>query len=91
MNVSKSAYIIFTTRHVTNTQIIINDESISTTNNVKYLEIHLDKRMTWKAHVTAKSGSETTKNGLITGLQITINNKQQNATIQSSYNTHLDL
>ena len=37
-----------------NTQIIINSESVPTTNNVKYLGMHLNKRMTWKAHITAK-------------------------------------
>ena len=54
INASKSTHIIFTTRHVANTQITINNETISTTNNVKYLRMHLNKRMAWKVHITAK-------------------------------------
>ena len=54
MNVSKLTPIIFTIRHVANAQIIINNESIPTINNVKYLGMHLDIRMAWKAHSTAK-------------------------------------
>ena len=54
MNASKSTHIIFRTKHVANTQIIINNETILTTNNVKYLGMYPDKRMIWKAHITAK-------------------------------------
>ena len=49
MNASKSTHMNFTTK----TQIVINSEMILTTNDVSYLGMYLDRRMTLKAHVTA--------------------------------------
>ena len=53
MNASKSTHMNFTTWNVAKTQIVINSEMILTTNNVSYLGMHLDRRMTLKGHVTA--------------------------------------
>ncbi|KAK2578298.1 hypothetical protein KPH14_011920 [Odynerus spinipes] len=54
MNASKSTYVIFTTRRVTNTYVTIDNEIIPTADEAKYLGMHLDKKLTWKAHLTAK-------------------------------------
>ncbi|CAK9827570.1 Probable RNA-directed DNA polymerase from transposon BS [Anthophora retusa] len=54
INASKSAHIVFTYRRVPEVPIIMNGETIPTTNEVKYLGMHLDKRLTWKPHLTAK-------------------------------------
>ena len=53
MNASKSTHMNFTTWNIAETQIVINSEMILTTNDVSYLGMHLDRRMTLKAHVTA--------------------------------------
>ena len=53
MNASKSTHMNFTTWNIAKTKIVINSEMILTTNNVSCLGMHLDRRITLKAHVTA--------------------------------------
>nr|XP_012139058.1 PREDICTED: RNA-directed DNA polymerase from mobile element jockey-like [Megachile rotundata] len=54
INVKKSSHITFTTKHVEDSKIKINEESLVTRDSVKYLGMHLDKRLTWKNYIKMK-------------------------------------
>lgn len=53
-NESKSAHITFTTRRGTCPPVCLNNKRIPQKEEVKYLGIHLDKRLTWKKHIFFK-------------------------------------
>ena len=54
MNETKSVQVTFTLKRDTCPPINLNDAEIPQANEVKYLGIHLDKRLTWKKHIQTK-------------------------------------
>lgn len=54
VNASKCVHITFTLRRESCPTITINGVSIPEHNHVKYLGIHLDRRLTWAYHISAK-------------------------------------
>jgi hypothetical protein len=46
---------MFITRSMECPQVTLNDEPIPMKNEVKYLGLHLDWKLTWKAHIKAKN------------------------------------
>lgn len=53
-NESKSTHVTFTLRRAMCPPVKLNDEEIPQKDCVKYLGMHLDRRLTWKAHIWAK-------------------------------------
>jgi hypothetical protein len=53
-NGSKSTHAIFTTRRETCPSLHINNVQLPQAEGVKYLGLHLDRRLTWHKHVFAK-------------------------------------
>jgi hypothetical protein len=54
VNPTKSAQVIFTTRRDTCPAVNLHNTPIPVKKEVKYLRIHLDKKLTWKTHIKAK-------------------------------------
>lgn len=54
MNEHKCVHITFTLRRDTCPSIAINNQVIPQRSVVKYLGIHIDRRLTWKQHIDAK-------------------------------------
>jgi hypothetical protein len=54
VNNNKSLQIMFTTRPTECPPVMLNDEPIPMKNEVKYLGLHHDRRLTWKAHTKTK-------------------------------------
>lgn len=54
INESKSTHVTFTNRRVICNPVTINNKPIPRADEAKYLGIHLDKRLTWKKHLTMK-------------------------------------
>jgi hypothetical protein len=50
-NETKSTHVTFTTRRATCPPVHINDVQLPQSNNVKYLGLHLDRRLTWHKHI----------------------------------------
>jgi nicotinamide mononucleotide adenylyltransferase len=55
INNEKSVQITFTTRRTNCPRVTINNSSIPTKTEVKYLGLHLDHKLTWKAHIRKKT------------------------------------
>jgi hypothetical protein len=53
-NETKLVHVTFTTRRETCPPVHINDMQIPQENHVKYLGLHLDRRLTWHTHIFAK-------------------------------------
>jgi hypothetical protein len=53
-NGSKSTHITFTTRRETCPQVHINNVQLSQTEEIRYLGLHLDRRLTWHKHIFTK-------------------------------------
>ena len=53
-NESKSVQITFTTRKGKCPSVYLNNKPLPQVDSVKYLGIHLDKRLTWRSHIWAK-------------------------------------
>lgn len=54
VNEAKSTHVTFTNRKNTCPSIKMNDKLIPQADTVKYLGMHLDRRLTWKKHITTK-------------------------------------
>jgi hypothetical protein len=54
VNPVKSSQITFTTRRAICPQVSINNFPIPIKQEVKYLGLHLDKKLTWRSHIKAK-------------------------------------
>lgn len=54
INETKSSHVTFTLRKGTCPVISLNNKNIPQTNEVKYLGIHLDRRLTWRTHIWTK-------------------------------------
>jgi hypothetical protein len=53
-NETKSIHVTFTTRRATCPPVHINDLQLPQTEDVKYLGLHLDRRLTWRKHIFTK-------------------------------------
>jgi hypothetical protein len=53
-NGTKSTHITFTTRRETCTPVHINNIQLPQAEEIKYLGLHLDRRLTWRNHIFAK-------------------------------------
>ena len=53
-NETKSVQVTFTRKRKTFPPVQLNDKQLPQTDDVKYLGIHLDRRLTWCKHITAK-------------------------------------
>ena len=53
-NENKSVQVTFTLRHDTCPTVNLNGITIPQSENVRYLGIHLDRRLTWKKHILTK-------------------------------------
>lgn len=54
VNTEKSCHISFTLRRENCPPVLLNGNVIPSKDTVKYLGLHLDRRLTWKAHISAK-------------------------------------
>ena len=54
VNENKCTHVTFTLRRETCPEVFISDQRIPQRADVKYLGIHLDRRLTWKPHIDAK-------------------------------------
>jgi hypothetical protein len=54
VNETKSTHVTFTTRRATCTPVKINDVQLPQSDEVKYLGLHLDGRLTWHKHIFTK-------------------------------------
>jgi hypothetical protein len=54
INQTKSVHITFTTRRIICPQVSINNTPIPVKNEVKYLGLHLDQKLTWHKHIKTK-------------------------------------
>lgn len=54
VNKDKSAHITFTTKRPTCPPVTLNNIPIPQSKEVKYLGLHLDRRLTWKTHISKK-------------------------------------
>ncbi|KMQ86419.1 reverse transcriptase [Lasius niger] len=54
VNESKFVHITFTTRRETCPPVTLNNQLIPQSDVVKYLEIHLDRKLTWQKHIFTK-------------------------------------
>ena len=54
INVEKSAQITFTLRRAVCPPVTLNGLTMPVRETVKYLGVHLDRRLTWKPHIKAK-------------------------------------
>ena len=57
INENKSTHITFTLGQKNSQPIKLNNKIIQTQNSVKYLGLHLDKRLTWATHIKIKRSS----------------------------------
>jgi hypothetical protein len=80
VNNNKSVQITFTTKAAECPPVMLNDEPIPLKKEVKYLGLHLDWRLTWKAHIKAKKRQLNIKTKQINWLigrksQLSLDNK----------------
>lgn len=54
INEEKSVNVVFTKCHDDTPEVYINEKHIIKSDSVKYLGLHIDKRLTWKKHITTK-------------------------------------
>src|SRR5215469_2452904 len=54
VNAAKAAHVTFTMRHVTCPPVFLHTIPIPVKSEVKYLGLHLDRRLTWRTHIQTK-------------------------------------
>jgi hypothetical protein len=54
VNEIKSTHVTFTTRRATCPPVKINDVQLPQSDEIKYLGLHLDRRLTWHKHIFTK-------------------------------------
>ncbi|KAF0711128.1 ribosome biogenesis protein TSR3 isoform X1 [Aphis craccivora] len=55
MNESKSTHCTFTLRHGTCPTLFLNNQTLPNAQCVRYLGIHIDRRLTWAPHIKNKT------------------------------------
>jgi hypothetical protein len=73
-NETKSVHVTFTTRRKTCPPVHINDVQIPQENHVKYLGLHLDRRLTWHTHIFAKHKQLGSRSPRCTGYSLPTTN-----------------
>jgi hypothetical protein len=61
VNPAKFTQVIFTTRRADYPQVSINNFPIPMKQEVKYLGLHLDKKLTWLTHIKSKKDNYSLK------------------------------
>ena len=92
-NETKSVQVTFTLKRKTCPPVQLNDKQLPQTDDVKYLGIHLDRRLTWCKHITAKRKQLDLK---LRNLYWLIGRKsviasKQTSCLQSYFEANLDL
>jgi hypothetical protein len=91
VNQRKSTHITFTLRNQTCPSVQMGTVDLPQKNEVKYLSMHLDRRLTWAKHIKTKRkqlNQERATNALATR-KIDVINRKQTPPIQSSTQTHI--
>ena len=65
LNEAKSAYVTFIFRHQSCHLLLFNDIPIPTLEQVHYLGLYLDRRLTWNPHTRLKRIDQNRKNELL--------------------------
>jgi hypothetical protein len=91
-NGSKSIYVAFTTRKETCPPVHIKNVQFPQAEHVKYLGLHIDRRLTWQKHIfiKRKQGTTLTKMCWLFGRKSNLY-KQQTSRIQNNTQTNLNL
>jgi hypothetical protein len=90
-NETKSVHVTLTTRRGTCPPVHINDVELPQENHVKYLGLHLDRRLTWHTHNFSKSkqlGLFAHQDVLVTRAQVQTLYQQQTPHLQSNTHSH---
>jgi hypothetical protein len=93
-NGSKSTHITFSTRRGTCLPVHVNNIHLPRTEEIKYVGLYLDRRLTWHKHIFTKRkqpGIAFNKNALVTRTQIKTLYKQQIPHLQNYTQTNLGL
>jgi hypothetical protein len=64
LNETKSVQVTFTLKKNTCPPVQLNNKQLTQPDDVKYLGIHLDRKLTWRKHISTKrktTGSQTTQ------------------------------
>jgi hypothetical protein len=86
-------HVTFTTRRETCPPVHINSVQLPQQEDIKYLGLHTNRRLTWRKHIhkTEATGNDAHQNALATWIEVKTLHKQQDSHIQSNTQSNLDL